>query len=528
MINKDFYPTPSELIDKMLTGVQLDKINIILEPSAGKGDIVEAIMRKTKYSCYTQPEIDCVEIDKDLISALKGKNFKVVHNDFLTFETFKKYDLIVANFPFSDGDKHLLKALNMQSQGGGIVCLVNAETIRNPYTNTRKEIVQKLTELDASIEYIENAFVNAERPTNVEVALIKVFIPQAEKSSLFFEGLKTKRYVTYDHNCMELTTFANQNDYIEFAVEQYNREVELGIKLINEYEAMKPYIKTSIPKEGEQDYSTPILNLQVMDYGSARFADVNEYIRIVRYKYWDALFSDKKFVGNLTRNLVSSLHCKLEELKDYDFSVWNIMTIKEELIKNTIKGIEDTILDLFEDFTIRYSWNPETSKNIHYYNGWCSNKAYKINKKIIMPYNAYDRIWGRLDLGWKQQSKFTDIVKVFHYLAGKNKLDVNVEQKFREGYTTDIDLGYFSCTFYKKGTCHITFKDLDLLEKFNLYGSQRKGWLFHEYGRKAYKDMNTQEKELVKEFSGSEEEYNKIFNAQDYYILDNKKLLMIE
>ena len=34
------------------------------------------------------------------------------------------------NPPFSNGDKHLLKALKMQEKGGAIICLLNAETIR--------------------------------------------------------------------------------------------------------------------------------------------------------------------------------------------------------------------------------------------------------------------------------------------------------------------------------------------------------------------------------------------------------------
>lgn len=38
---KDFYPTPPELIGKMFDQVDINKIKYILEPSAGKGDIVE-------------------------------------------------------------------------------------------------------------------------------------------------------------------------------------------------------------------------------------------------------------------------------------------------------------------------------------------------------------------------------------------------------------------------------------------------------------------------------------------------------
>jgi len=46
--NPDFYPTPKHLIDKMLLGIDLRKFNSILEPSAGKGDIVDAITEKLK------------------------------------------------------------------------------------------------------------------------------------------------------------------------------------------------------------------------------------------------------------------------------------------------------------------------------------------------------------------------------------------------------------------------------------------------------------------------------------------------
>lgn len=38
--NKDFYPTPEELIDIMLEGVDFYMIKSVLEPSAGKGGVM--------------------------------------------------------------------------------------------------------------------------------------------------------------------------------------------------------------------------------------------------------------------------------------------------------------------------------------------------------------------------------------------------------------------------------------------------------------------------------------------------------
>ena len=39
----EFYPTPRNLLNKMFEGVNLYKVHTILEPSAGKGDIVKYI-----------------------------------------------------------------------------------------------------------------------------------------------------------------------------------------------------------------------------------------------------------------------------------------------------------------------------------------------------------------------------------------------------------------------------------------------------------------------------------------------------
>lgn len=529
MINKNFYPTPVGLIEKMTRGLDLKEIQTILEPSAGKGDIVEYIENKLNsyyYSTFNRNkyDIDCIEIDEDLRATLKGKGYRIVHNNFLSFNTMKHYDLIIMNPPFDNGDLHLLKALDLQQNGGAIICLLNAETIKNPYTNQRKELVQKLTDYNANIEYISDAFLNAERKTDVEVALIKVDIPKKDLDSIILNNLKQEETYEpiFDTSCKELTTFASQNEYIESAVEQYTMEVKLGVKLIHEYETLKPYIKKEIVPKGEKDYSDPILQLKVND----NKANVNDYVKMVRYKYWKALFNNDKFVGKLTSNLRTQLWNKLEELKNYDFSVWNIMTIQEEFMKETISGVEKTILDLFDELSIKYSYYDETSKNIHYYNGWKTNKAYKINKKVIVPY---------LRGNWEGKAKLTDIQKVFDYLDNGRTTDINVEETLKQyTYHWDVQSGvkiplkYFTVTFYKKGTCHIEFTDLDLLNKFNLFGSQKKGWLPPHYGKKAYKDMTAEEKNIVKEFSGSESEYNKIYNKQDFYIVNTNNLLMIE
>ncbi len=69
-----FYPTPRNIIDKMICDLDFKMIKTILEPSAGKGNIVEAIKDKekiysTSYSHF-EFDIDCIEINRDLQSVL--------------------------------------------------------------------------------------------------------------------------------------------------------------------------------------------------------------------------------------------------------------------------------------------------------------------------------------------------------------------------------------------------------------------------------------------------------------------------
>ena len=148
----EFFPTPVKLLDKITDGLDWRMVNSVLEPSAGRGDMAQYVMEQyEKVMRDKKLDLDCIELDRELQNVLKGYGYRVVHDDFMTFHTFKKYSLIIMNPPFSAGAAHLTKALDMQKDGGGVICILNAETIRNPYTNERKTLVRRLTELGADI-----------------------------------------------------------------------------------------------------------------------------------------------------------------------------------------------------------------------------------------------------------------------------------------------------------------------------------------------------------------------------------------
>lgn len=79
-------------------------------------------------------------------------------------------------------------------------------------------------------------------------------------------------------------------------------------------------------------------------------------------------------------------------------------------------------------------------------------------------------------------------------------------------------LKYFTISFYKKGTCHIVFKDDELLKKFNIFAARQNNWLPQDYGRKHYKNMTPEERKVIDSFEGSEENYETTLSKADYYL----------
>lgn len=66
----EFYPTSENLVNQMIEGIDWNLVNTILEPSAGKGDILKGVAKATS-SEYNTPDVDCIEIDKNLRQILK-------------------------------------------------------------------------------------------------------------------------------------------------------------------------------------------------------------------------------------------------------------------------------------------------------------------------------------------------------------------------------------------------------------------------------------------------------------------------
>ena len=512
--NKNFYPTPREIILKMIEKIEKNKALNILEPSAGKGNIVEVLNEYNKYYDRVKiNSIDCIEIDNNLRAILKDKNFNLIGRDFLNFNTYKEYDLILMNPPFENGEKHLLKAISLiENNGGQIICLLNAETLKNPYSNYRKVLMNKLE--NADIEYIKNSFSLAERKTDVEIALINLVIPKKVKSKLF-ENLKEEK-INFQNIKMDKLT---NKDLILNLIEKYKFEIETGKQIIKEIDFFNNFVEKESRLILKNDYYNQDMN-------------INLFVEKTRKKYWKILFENKNLENLFTNELRSKFYSNLENMKKYEFSLENIEEVLIELSKNMFSFLEKDIENLFDEFSIKYHYYDETSKNIHYFDGWKTNKAYFINKKVIIPLNAYDNYDNSIR-GYYVRNKLLDIYKIFMYLDNKKEnININLEEcrhildHINNEKTKNIDLGYFTVNFYKKGTTHIIFNDEKLLLKFNIFGSQMKKWLPPNYGKKKYEDLDIEEKDVVDSFQGKES-YQEVVNNNSTYLFQNNNIKLI-
>lgn len=245
-------------------------------------------------------------------------------------------------------------------------------------------------------------------------------------------------------------------------------------------------------------------------------------------------FSRWSVRGLMTSNLREKYSNMVKDLVNYEFNEFNISWIRTEMNAEMEKGVKETILNLFEKLTVEHCYNANIlNDNIHYYNGWKTNKAYMVNSKCIIPtYGLFANCeWSKDAFNMYNVYKLlSDMEKAFNYLDGGMTREVNLQQQLQialnAGKTRNIELKYFKVSMYKKGTTHITFTNQELVDRLNIFASQEKGWLPPAYGKKHYKDMDPEEQAVIDSFQGADS-YEKIMQNPSRYLFQMDESLLI-
>lgn len=342
-----------------------------------------------------------------------------------------------------------------------------------------------------------------------------------KKESKILEGMKKEEKEQFFKN--EKIQAVTSSEIIERLIESYNFEIQVGLKFMEEYEIINEFSEDSFTT----NYPQKVFKLSFCNRDKDLTA--NNYIEIIRNKYWEMLFKKKELEELFTETIRRNFYDNLYKMRNYEFNMFNIKQLLKNLSNEMISSLEESIIGLFDEFSKEHHWHPESKENIHYYNGWYTNKSYYINKKVIIPMKCVSYYDKKYRFDYSVKAKITDIHKIFMYLDNSDEKNVTSIEEIerilsiaeRDQKNKNIDFTYFTINLFKKGTCHIKFKSEDLLLKFNIYGSQRKNWLPPGYGKKKYNEMTEEEKTVINEFQG-EKSYEKVCNNTREYLFQAK------
>ncbi len=117
-----FFETPTALATRMVSLAELKPGDSVLEPSAGRGRIVEAIP--------THVALTVVEVDPQNVAVLRavaGRRVRVIEGDFLTTKHLGLFDVVIMNPPFANNAdiNHVAAAASYLRPSGRLVAIMS-------------------------------------------------------------------------------------------------------------------------------------------------------------------------------------------------------------------------------------------------------------------------------------------------------------------------------------------------------------------------------------------------------------------
>jgi len=509
--NLQFYPTPLALAKKAWALFKNRTFTRVLEPSAGEGHLAKidlSIEHEGRFYSHRRVEVDCIEFDVSKHPLLREKGMEVVGLDFMRFKQGAIYSHIIMNPPFAYGAQHVLHAWDI-IYDGEIVAIINAETIRNPYSKER-EFLAGLIEKHGSIEFLQEEFTEAERKTSVEVALVYL-----RKESRVHEDIcgdildSLKRDKTSEDDLMddyrEINAVVLPTTFVENQVSAFNAAV-LATKEAIFARQRAGYYANALGKTMETIDGGNGLNTveTIKDISKSMHTEYRE----LKNRAWTSILRSTEVTSRLSSAAQKRLVSEFELIKCLEFNVPNIYGFLAGLSEKQGDIQLNMACDVFDIITKYHS------DNTVFYMGWKSNDNHRTcgmsikTTRFILPNNTS---WNK-SLDWDAKQRLGDIDKVFAMLDGKREPEVSLVSVFENQFMElragkRISGSYFDVRYYGIGTIHFFAKEKKLVDRLNRLVGRHRAWLPPE-GEKVneafwvqFQDSEKFDKELRKEIN---------------------------
>lgn len=457
IFEEEFYPTPKEVIDRMMMGVNVSG-KVILEPSAGTGNIVDWLKEAGAR------EVLACEINHDLQKVVSRK-CNLICDDFLklTAEEISHIDMIVMNPPFSCAARHILHAYEIAPAGCEIIAICNSRTIEDRYSTERKRLME-IVEFNGSTEDLGQCFKNAARPTDVWVSLVKLYKPGEGNHE--FDGYLFSEEEEEEYNGSEGIMPYNVirdvvNRYI-MAVSKFD-EVMAASKEINELSSLIGgcSIKFGAYRESKNYHSVVTREM---------------FKKQLQKESWDFIFRKLDMGRFVTSKVRETINNFVEQQQNVPFTMRNIYTMLDMIVKTQGNRMNQSLVEAF-DMICSFSAENSTAGET-----WKTNANYMINRKFIVPYMcSYDTRWPKSYVESSYSgyaNKIDDLNTALNYISGyqfnQNLRQFLWDKKIPWGEW--VEFGYFRIKGFKKGTMHFEFLDEQLWMDFNQRVAKIKGW----------------------------------------------------
>ncbi len=453
-----FYPTPPGTVHEMIRDLKLSGKSV-LDPMAGDGAILDEIQSRHS-SHYSRVETYAIEIDASLQAILREKGHQVIDADFFQYHGKQYFDAIIMNPAFNSAVEALLKAWDI-SNGAVIKCLLNADTVGNPYTQDRKRLLH-LIEKHGDVQDLGRPFASARRPTNVEIVLVTLqdttYTPAYEFK---FDGARTTTG-KFEEEAFSSGEIA-PSDLFESYEAQHRAGLDAFGELLKAKQKVEHYFETILP-----DLRDPIKEALAKDGPRNMY---NTFQRLSTRYAWDGIFSKTKLWSVTTESVRRQIEAEQTTQGQMAFTAQNMHDLFYKLVGSRQQIMLACTLEVFDDLTSYYKENRE------YVEGWKTNNAYFIGKRFILPSIGSDRYSG---LDYYAKGRIGDIEKALCFLSGQRLENISAVTQMYENdsyYGQWITSTFFDTKLFKKHTMHFRWRDEDLRQRFNAVVAQHR-WNF--------------------------------------------------
>lgn len=177
-----FFPTPPEIIERMIEAARLEDGDLILDPSAGNGAILDAVNLHGAKSNKAF-NIMAVEIRPSLCDILQLKGYAHQCSDFLDVNVWSQlgqFSVILMNPPFENFQDidHVMRAGTILLKHGTLVAIMSESTFTSTYRKPRvfREWLAKRAGIIESLPANSFKGIDSFRQTGVACRMVTITI----------------------------------------------------------------------------------------------------------------------------------------------------------------------------------------------------------------------------------------------------------------------------------------------------------------------------------------------------------------